>query len=268
MTIEIDSSEVKRLAGLGLSRRQVARGIGLSESGFRKKLAADPQLASAFSNGEVEHNGQLPPALQRPIVATYAYHLGRRVGLSLDDLCGIAAEVGGDPAKYPKWLIQGNETANLSDVAHRLYKRLFEAGAIETDCDGNRPEVTMGKMLSLAPPGFGEVAEGDVEQGTRQVSVLRGHVAHVKDIPANMTDEEATEAIQAGDGCFRAALTNAQIAALPTLQDAIAGVPDWRKKSIRALEGAAVQRLPINFREPVGHQMMLRALDALMGKRS
>ena len=60
---EIDSSELQRLAGLGLTQKEMAGALGMSEQTFYNRLKETPELIEFIERGKAEANAKVANAL-------------------------------------------------------------------------------------------------------------------------------------------------------------------------------------------------------------
>ncbi len=145
---DIDLAEVRRLADLGVSISQAAVALGLTESGFRKRLDRDFKVAGSWDRGQAERELRLPKILQKVNGngSTALKILREKAGLSLGEINSILASSGYryDLSLLEKWEVQGNNF--MLSASQRLFQYFDNLGLIPVDGNG-RSAITPGSIF-------------------------------------------------------------------------------------------------------------------------
>lgn len=87
---EIDPTRLKELAGLGLTQKEMARCLGMSESTFYVRLEEQPELLEFMEQGKAEANAQVASAFFQKCLKgdmsaiKYWYQVNRGIKESLE----------------------------------------------------------------------------------------------------------------------------------------------------------------------------------------
>ena len=146
--VSINLAEVLRLADLGVSISQAAVALGLTESGFRKRLDRDFKVAGSWDRGRAERELRLPKILQKVNGngSTALKILREKSGMTMAEIQSLLALSGyrHHQSALEKWERDGNNFA--IDTSRRLFQYFDNLGLIPLDGNG-RSVITPGSIF-------------------------------------------------------------------------------------------------------------------------